>query len=169
MGAGKTSVGKALASRLGWRFLDLDDLIETGTGRKIADIFRESGEAAFRQAEAAALRQLLATTHSSPLVVALGGGAYVSEDNARQIKAAGAPVIFLDAPASELRRRCAPQGAQRPLFQDENLFHQLYAARRHAYMQADHRIDTAGLSIEEVATEVMQRLKLDVAGAERNV
>jgi len=60
MGAGKTSVGRALGGRLGWRFQDLDERVQAREGRSVADIFRESGETEFRRAEHAALRELLA-------------------------------------------------------------------------------------------------------------
>src|SRR2546423_14156771 len=76
MGAGKTSVGRALGDRLGWRFQDLDDRVRAREGRTVAEIFRESGETEFRRVEHAALRELLAETEvGTPMVLALGGGA----------------------------------------------------------------------------------------------
>lgn len=161
MGAGKTSVGTALARRLGWRFVDLDERVEKREGRKIAEIFQDSGEPAFRRAETAALDELLAESRSEPLVVALGGGTFVQPENARVLKARGLPIVFLDAPVEELRRRCRPKGATRPLFADANQFRQLYEARRSSYMQADIRVDTTGHSVEETAAEVVSRLGLD--------
>src|SRR5205823_12787324 len=84
MGAGKTTVGKALAERLGWRFIDLDDAIEAHEGRKIAEIFRASGENEFRRAEAEALCSRIEQLDSrNPTVMALGGGAYGQEPNRR--------------------------------------------------------------------------------------
>jgi shikimate kinase len=59
MGAGKTSIGRALAQRLGWRFLDLDDLVESREGRSIAEIFHRLGESGFRIAETSTLKELL--------------------------------------------------------------------------------------------------------------
>jgi len=161
MGAGKTSVGTTLARRLGWRFVDLDERIQKREGRTIAAIFKDSGEPAFRRAEAAALSELLDESHSEPLIVALGGGAFVQPENARALKARGLSIIFLDAPVEELRRRCRPKGALRPLFQDENQFRQLYEERRGSYMQADIRVDTTGHSVEETVAEVTSRLGLD--------
>lgn len=161
MGAGKTSVGIALARRLGWRFVDLDERVEKREGRKIAKIFAESGEAAFRRAETAALRELLDKSHRKPLVIALGGGAFVQAENARLLKMSGAPVAFLDAPVEELRRRCGPKGATRPLFADENQFRQLYESRRSSYMQADIRVETTGQTVEQTAAVVASRLGLD--------
>ena len=160
MGAGKTSVGQALAQQLKRDFVDLDDVIVAREKRSIAEIFRDSGETAFRRAEADALRELLTRNDTTPGVVALGGGAYVQEENARALTDAGATVVFLDAPVEELHRRCRPKADERPLFQDENQFRQLYEARRGAYMKADIRIETTSLNIDEVAAEVARRLGL---------
>lgn len=165
MGAGKTSVGRALAARLDWRFLDLDDRIEQREQRSVAEIFRDSGEAFFRRAESAALADLLRELSSSaPTVTALGGGAFVQEENARRLRATGWPVVFLDASVEELRRRCAQAHATRPLYQEENRFRQLYEERRMRYMAVEVRVDTEAKSVEEVAAEVLARLQLQAAG-----
>src|SRR5262249_58668423 len=81
MGAGKTSVGKALAEILGWKFEDLDDRIVAQERRSIAQIFSQSGEAGFRLTERKALESVLKDLTSTALVVALGGGAFVSPEN----------------------------------------------------------------------------------------
>ena len=161
MGAGKTSVGRALAQLLGRRFLDLDDRIEQRQGRSIAEIFRDQGEAAFRQAESAALQELLEELPGSPpAVAALGGGAFVQDENALRLRATAWPVVFLDASVEELRRRCALAHPSRPLFQEENRFRQLYEERRMRYMAVELRVDTEGKSIAQVAAEVIARLQL---------
>jgi len=161
MGAGKTTVGHALAQRLGWRFLDLDDRIEQRQGRSIAEIFHDGGEAAFRRAESAALEELLdELRHSPPTVAALGGGAFVQEENARRLRATAWPVVFLDASVEELRRRCALAHSARPLFQEENRFRQLYEERRMRYMAVKLRVDTEAKSIDQVAAEVLACLQL---------
>src|SRR2546428_2697763 len=82
MGAGKSSVGRALSLQLGWPFEDLDERIQAREGRTIEQIFQQSGEAEFRRAEHAALRELIADLGSSPRVVALGGGTFVQTGNA---------------------------------------------------------------------------------------
>jgi len=159
MGAGKTSVGRALAQRLRWSFLDLDTAIEERCQQSIAEIFRASGEAGFREAERESLRQLVTSLpRRRPVVVALGGGAYVPQDNCELLR--GHPVVFLDAPLEELQQRCAAQGDQRPLFRDQNLFRQLYEARRRAYMKADLRVDTSAKNAGSIAEEVVSRLGL---------
>ena len=123
MGAGKTSVGRLLAARRGWRFLDLDEVVQgQGEGAASPELFRQAGEAAFRRAESAALLQLLADMRQEAVIVALGGGTFVQPENARSLQASGAPVVFLDAPLEELRRRCQPLAGTRPLFQDETNF-----------------------------------------------
>ncbi len=161
MGAGKTSVGQALAARLGWRFVDLDDRVIASTGRSVADLFRKAGEPAFRQAETQALAALVAELRCAPgAVIALGGGAFAQPENVRMLLEFGAPVVCLDAPVEELRRRCGRSGNTRPLYADENQFRQLYEARRCAYMKASVHVGTTHKSIAQVAVEVAQRLGL---------
>jgi shikimate kinase len=164
MGAGKTSVGRALGRRLNWLFEDLDDRIEQHEGRTIAEIFRESGEPAFRRAEHSALRQALAESRSGlARIVALGGGAFVQQRNAALLKAAAVPTVFLDAPVEELWRRCRGQAsiaAERPLLRSQEQFHRLYETRRKSYLRASHKISTSGRSVDAVAAEIAQRLGL---------
>src|SRR5215470_15159503 len=86
MGAGKTTVGKALARRLGWTFHDLDQIIEHAQGKPVAAIFAEDGEAEFRRLESTALSELLARPAQNdaggePQIVALGGGAFARAAN----------------------------------------------------------------------------------------
>src|SRR6201981_2203268 len=132
MGAGKTSVGRALSRKLGWRFEDLDDRIQAREGRTIPEIFQQSGEAEFRRSELAALRDLLADTESGPMVAALGGGAFVQEEVASLLEKAGSGTVFLEWPTGELWRRCAQDVTDRPLRRMEAEFRQLYEARRPA-------------------------------------
>src|SRR5689334_19369553 len=129
MGAGKSSVGRALSLRLGWGFEDLDDRIQVREARSIAQIFSESGEVGFRRAETEALRELISELGSSSRVVGLGGGAFVQAENAALLSQTGAPIVFLDAPVDELFRRCLQEQVERPLRQDREKFHELYEAR----------------------------------------
>ena len=155
MGAGKSSVGRALSRRLGWPFEDLDERIQAREGRPIEQIFRQSGEAEFRRAEHAALRELLADLSSRPRVVALGGGTFVHTSNAELLLAeTGVQAIFLDAPVEELFRRCQQEQLERPLRRDLDEFRHLYEARRPSYLTAGLRIETGGKDIEAVAAEV---------------
>jgi shikimate kinase len=160
MGAGKTSVGRILGQNLGWRFDDLDDIIQSQKSRSIEAIFRESGETEFRRAEHQALRHLLSELDASPRVVALGGGAFVQPENAQLIKDAGFPSVFLDAPTDELFERCQMQSIERPLRRDKNQFQNLYEARRTYYLKAFVRIETSGKSLETIAAEITTKLGL---------
>ncbi len=160
MGAGKSSVGRALGQHLGWRFVDLDERIEARDGRSIAEIFRQSGETEFRRAEHAALRELLQQAGSSPVVMALGGGAFVQADNATLLRQAGIPTVFLDAPVEELFRRCKGQELDRPLQRDIERFRLLHEARKTGYMTAVLRIETSGKDVDTVALEVVCALDL---------
>jgi len=160
MGSGKTSVGRALSRRLGWPFEDLDERIQARAGRTIEQIFRQSGEAEFRRAESAALRDLLSELGSTPRVVALGGGAFVQMDNTELLRQCGAPAVFLDAPPGELYRRCQQEGAERPLQRSLEQFRALYEMRRPHYLRAELRIETSGKDVEAIADEVLRSLGL---------
>jgi shikimate kinase len=167
MGAGKTSIGQALARRLRWRFVDLDQRIEMQEGRTIAEIFARSGEDAFRRIETAVLRQLLAELgQGPPLVVALGGGAPLRKENADLLATCGAPQVFLDAPYEVVRQRCNGTVAARPLLQEEEAARLLYESRRPHYLKAQLRVDTASRSVEQAAADIACALALEPAGGE---
>ena len=166
MGAGKSSVGQALADQLGWTFEDLDDRIEQREGRTVPEIFRDSGEVGFRRAEHKALKQLMEELQAAPKkIVALGGGAFVQKENARLIEAEGIPTVFLDAEVDKLWRRCRQQaergGIERPLWGSLERFGELYEARRRYYLKASFRQETDGKTIQEIATEVVEALGLN--------
>lgn len=166
MGAGKTSVGRALAQRLGWNFEDLDDRVQAREGRAIEQIFRESGEQAFRQAEHDALREVLSELGSVPRVVALGGGAFAQPNNVTALEQAGVAAVFLDGPVDELFRRCQQQKVERPLRSDPDQFRKLYDTRRAYYLKASLRIETGGKDVETVAGEVAEGLGLSSSPVE---
>ena len=161
MGAGKTSVGRALGRRLGLPFEDLDDRIQNREGKTIAQIFQERGEGEFRKAETEALRELLAELGSSSRVVALGGGAFVQPVNAALIDGVKAHSVFLDAPVQELFRRCEQEPRERPLRQNPKQFRELYVKRRRSYMKAALRVETNGKDVDAVAAEVACSLGLE--------
>lgn len=165
MGAGKTTVGRALSARLGWPFEDLDDRIQAREKRVIAQIFQEYGEVAFRDAEHAALAELLAERDAQPRIVALGGGAFVQARNAALLGQSGAVSVFLDAPADELFNRSGEQeiGGQkveRPLRRDREQFTNLYDERRQHYLAASCRIETHAKNVEAVVVEIISLLGL---------
>ena len=158
MGAGKSSVGRALSLHLGWGFEDLDDRIQAREARSIGQIFRESGEVGFRRAEAVALRELIGELGSSPRVVGLGGGAFVQSENAALLAQTQAPIVFLDAPVDELFRRCQQESIERPLRQDQKRFRELYEVRRPHYMTGTVLVETTGKSVDAVAAEIARLL-----------
>jgi shikimate kinase len=165
MGAGKTSVGRALGQRLNWIFEDLDDRIQVREGRTVAEIFRASGESEFRRAESAALQHVLEELRGgSTRIIALGGGAFVQRENAALLEASGMSTVFLDAPVEELWQRCRTQamenGTERPLQQSMEQFRKLYATRRKSYSKASLSVQTGSRTVETIAAEIAKALGL---------
>jgi shikimate kinase len=160
MGAGKTTVGHALARRLRWNFLDLDDVIEQREHKSVAEIFASSGEPAFRRMESAALTALLQDRQAgSDLILALGGGAFVQKQNRDALNSAGAITVLLEAPVEELRRRCQAEHRVRPLAQQDARFNELFAARRADYALARFTVQTLNKSVEQVTAEIERLLQ----------
>ena len=152
MGCGKSSTGRALAERLGARFVDLDTEIVVRTGRSIPDIFREGGEAAFRAAELEALRAVLdAAEAAGDTVLALGGGT-LTVPAARELILSRTECVWLRTRLETIRERIGAADASRPLFADAEV---LFAARAPIYALAPHAIDTDGLSPGEVAESIV--------------
>jgi len=166
MGAGKSSVGRALGQRLNWVFEDLDDRIQAREGRTVAEIFRDSGESEFRRAEHTALQDVLRELSGGGFrIVALGGGAFVQKENAALLKASSVPTVFLDAPVEELWQRCSTQaseaGTERPLLREIAQFRDLYETRRSSYSKASLKIQTGGRPVETIAAEIAETLGLN--------
>jgi shikimate kinase len=161
MGAGKTTVGQALAGRLGWRFEDLDGVIQMREGRSIEQIFQQQGEPVFRDLERLVMSEILTAAKSGPLVLALGGGAFCFEQIQEMLRNAETPSVFLDAPVEELFRRSEQPEVVRPLRRDRDQFRQLYEQRRPAYLRAQLRIETGGKTIAAVVEEIVCGLNLD--------
>jgi shikimate kinase len=164
MGAGKTSVGRALGQRLNWLFEDLDDRIEHREGCTVAEIFRDSGEAGFRRAEHAALQQVLEELSGGVArIVALGGGTFAQEQNHKAIQASGIRTVFLDAPLPELWQRCqqSDPDTKRPLQTSANKFRELHKHRLPFYKTAFLQVDTEGKQVEAIAADIAQKLGLE--------
>ena len=132
MGAGKSTVGRELAEVMGFRFLDLDSLIEAKAGQTVREIFEEFGEARFRELESAAIQSCATLSNT---IIALGGGAFVSPGNRRLIATIGRS-IWLDCPLELCRSRIQVDGS-RPLASSEGNMRALYLQRRASYAEAD--------------------------------
>ncbi|MGC8792949.1 MAG: shikimate kinase [Bryobacteraceae bacterium] len=155
MGTGKSTVGRLLADRLGWNFVDLDEEIEAEQRMKIAEIFDRYGEEHFRQLEREALRRRVrAIQRGEPTVMALGGGAFAQPDNYTLIEENGIS-IWLDCPL-ELARKRVEQDTNRPLARDPEKFVQLYEARRSSYARADFRVEVTGDDPGPVVEAILQ-------------
>ncbi|MBZ5583563.1 MAG: shikimate kinase [Acidobacteriia bacterium] len=138
MGSGKSTVGRALARRLGWSFYDLDSEIERAENVTIDEIFATRGEAEFRRLETDMIQQHVRwIERGRPAVLALGGGAFTFPEN-RDLLENNGIAIWLDCPFETLRRRVA-EASHRPLARDPEQFAALYQARREFYALADIR------------------------------
>lgn len=152
-GGGKSTAGRLAAQRLGWEFADSDDEIERANGRKVADIFREDGEAAFRALELAALKDLATR---EPILIATGGGAVVTPA-ARELMGEGFVVWLSVSPeAAAERLEKDPNASDRPLLAGDarSRLAALLQARHDWYRAADAAIDVDDLSPELVASEI---------------
>jgi shikimate kinase len=151
MAAGKTTVARALAERLGWRAEDIDELIEARERRTVAEIFARSGEPYFRGLERDILKLLLPLRH---VVVATGGGTFMDPENRTAINMDGVSV-WLDVPIEELVARL-PADGRRPLAADRAQMERLFAVRQVAYASAQYRVDARGARPETVAERIIE-------------
>lgn len=158
MASGKSSVGRELAQRLGWDFVDLDARIEARERQSIPQLFLDRGESGFRLAETNELRNLLSESSQRHRVIALGGGAFAHAANRELLQEW--PSVFLDAPVAELWQRSSADGIERPLRRDPEQFAQLHAERLPYYRQASVRVETAGKPFTAICVEIEGALQL---------
>lgn len=154
MGTGKTSVGKAIAKKLGFEFVDVDEVIEKTTGMDIAEIFSRFGESRFRDIEAETIKLI---TQKKGQVIATGGGVVLRDENMERLKENG--VIFCLQASENVIFERVKGTKNRPLLQVENpekRIKELLQQRMPLYEKADFLVDTSGLTPEEVAEKIIK-------------
>lgn len=153
-GSGKSTVGRALASRLNWQFADSDECIQQRTGVSVSTIFELEGEAGFRRRESEVLCQLAAR---NLCIIATGGGAVLSPENCHCMKSSGA-IVYLEARRDTLLRRLR-RDRSRPLLQGRNFLEKIdtmLAARIPIYRSlCDYPIDIGNRPASQVAEEIV--------------
>ncbi len=157
MGGCKTTVGRALAARLGYPFFDSDEQVQQRTGHTVPELFAERGEAAFRAEERRALAE--ATASEGPAVVSVAGGAVLDPENRSLIRQAGT-VVWLRAGTATLAGRVG-DGAGRPLLGDDpaGALARIYEGRASIYAEvADLVIDVEHLTAEQVVERIVGEL-----------
>lgn len=166
-GCGKSTIGPILAAQLGRVFVDTDILIAGMTGKEISQIFAEEGEEAFREMETDVIRGLIGQTEM-PQVVALGGGAYVREENRAMIGAAGV-AVYLECAQEEIIRRLrgktdrpllsgAPKGDETAAMAAARRIHGLLAQRRPFYSMAEVTVSSTKRPPQQVVEEIIRKL-----------
>jgi shikimate kinase len=153
MGSGKTTVGPIVAARLGWRFVDADDVIEAESGISIAEIFARDGEAAFRDREHATIARLAGT---DGLVLALGGGAIEREATRDLLLTTPRTLlVHLDVALETTLARCSGTEKTRPVLADRTNLAIRYERRLPLYRAAHVSIAVDALTPEQVADAIV--------------
>ncbi len=138
MGAGKTSLGKALATKLNYLFVDLDAEITKKTNKSINDIFKEKGEIAFRKIEHEVLKEFIKKNDTN-VVLSLGGGSILQPTNRKLLELRAYKNIFIDVEINTLIKRLKNDRAHRPLLKNiadnefDNYIKALYTSRKFSY------------------------------------
>jgi shikimate kinase len=154
MAAGKTTLARALARRLDWQPVDIDEVIEQRERLTVTEIFATRGEAYFRTVEREVLSEQTGPRH---LVVATGGGTFADPQNRATINQDGVSV-WLDVPLDRLIGRI-PADGRRPLAADRAGFERLYHQRRAAYEQAHVRLDAGRASVDALVEQLVDWLE----------
>jgi len=154
MGSGKSTVGPLIAARLGWRFIDADDVIEAEAGKAIADIFAHHGEAAFRVREHETIARLAL---GEDLVLALGGGAIERRDTRELLlNAPGTLLVHLEVELQTTLARCSGTEGARPVLADQANLASRYERRLPLYRTAHVSVRADSLPPDRVADAVLQ-------------
>ena len=154
MGSGKSTVGPLLAARLGWRFVDVDDVIEAEAGAKITELFSRHGEAAFREREHEVIARL---ADGMELVLALGGGAIETEPvRTLLLESAGTLLVHLEVELETTLQRCSGTEGMRPILADRANLAARYERRLPLYRLAHVSIRVDGLTPEEAVAAIVE-------------
>lgn len=156
MGTGKTEVGRLLSNRLQYKLVDVDSEIENEQKMTINEIFRRSGETAFRDIESAAIKRISGIDKA---VISTGGGAVLRQENMNSLREKGVIICLMASPETILKR--TGNSNDRPLLQVENplqKIRELLGFRRPFYETADIIIDTDNKSPLEVAEEIIKEV-----------
>jgi shikimate kinase len=157
MGAGKTTVGRALAKKLDCTFLDLDDAVLSREGRTAQQIIDEDGEERFRECETAALHEVLSKDDAK--VIALGGGAWAIEQNRKLIDESKATTLWLSVPFDTCWQRIALTGESRPFARDEEKARLRFEDRSRFYRSTELHLQLSGNeSVNDICDEIVRRL-----------
>jgi shikimate kinase len=161
MGTGKTAVGRALAKRLGKKFIELDLLIEQRARKSIPDIFQKNGEIAFRELEIEAAKRV---AKDSDAVIACGGGIVLNKINIDRLRESSR-IIYLTASPGAILKRTSRRKNERPLLDVPDpamRIRELLEFRKPFYERAaDITINTSQLDINAVAEQIIEKLKED--------
>jgi XRE family aerobic/anaerobic benzoate catabolism transcriptional regulator len=158
-GAGKSTLGKVLAKKIGWNFVELNKEVEAQNGLSVAEIIALYGQEGFRRMEQNALNQLLA--QKEPMVLATGGG-IVSEPLTFDVILSSFYTIWLKAEPEEHMGRVRKQGDLRPMADDRSAMAELrniLVSREPLYARASATVDTAGLSVDAAAARLIDSVR----------
>ena len=156
MGSGKSTIAEVVARQLSCPLIDLDKVIADQTGRTPQEIIDDDGEESFRVIESDSLTRILNTPGSS--VIALGGGAWISNHNRELIEKARAITFWLDTSFEECWERIEVSNDSRPLARNQNEARELFGLRKPYYALAQYRIDANGKTVTEIAAEITRSL-----------
>jgi shikimate kinase len=159
MGSGKSTVGPILAARLGWQFVDVDNVIEAEAGAAIAEIFARHGEAAFRDREHATIARLAT---ADGLVLALGGGTIEREDTRTLLNAPGTLLVHLEVELNTTLARCSGTENTRPVLADQANLAARYQRRLPLYRTAHVSLRTDQLTPQQVSDTIVRAAGLDL-------
>lgn len=166
MASGKSTIGPILANTIGWNFLDLDNVIEEKTSKKIVDIFREDGEKFFRELETNLLREIITLNN---YVISLGGGTIENEENLKMIKHNGVLVYLETSPEAAYKRLRFKRDRPALLFDNReptkeefiNRINTILSRRLKYYNQADLKINTDNKSVGITVDYLVKILRKD--------